>query len=153
MKVEFINPFITSAEQVLSVLIGGGIEIGHLTARSGMVTTQPISVAMSVSGAIRGQAIYGMSQVTATKIASAISRNRQLAFDEMVVNAINEFGNLLSRRTAILFTENGIAGELSPPTVVRGVGIEIAEQASTLVIPVYTKCGKIEINLALAEAQ
>lgn len=152
MKVEFINPFITAGIQVLGQFVGGEAECGQLAVRTAIFTTQQISIAVGVSGEIKGQVIYGMSQVTATKIASAMMGTPQVAFDEMAVSAISELGNIISGNAAMLLSDSGYTCDITPPTVIRGINVEIGTQIPALVVPIYTKCGKIDINVAVSEA-
>ncbi|MHB9130784.1 MAG: chemotaxis protein CheX [Armatimonadota bacterium] len=151
MKVEFINPFINAGTQVLDQLVGGEAEQGQLAVRTAIFTTQQISIAVGVSGEVKGQVIYGMSQVTATKIASAMMGTPYVAFDEMAASAISELGNIISGNAATLLSESGFVCDITPPTVIRGINVEIATQIPALVVPLYTPCGKIDINVALAE--
>jgi CheY-specific phosphatase CheX len=37
--------------------------------------------------------------------------------------------------------------------MIRGVNVEIATGTPALVVPLYTQCGKIDINVALVERQ
>ena len=73
MKAEFINPFVTAGIKVLESVISARPESGQLAVRSAAFTTQQASIVIGVTGAVEGQAIYGMSLVTATKIAAAMS--------------------------------------------------------------------------------
>ncbi|OPZ86017.1 MAG: CheY-P phosphatase CheX [bacterium ADurb.Bin429] len=152
MKVEFVNPFIKAGIDVLVQLVGGGTERGQLAVRSVVFTSQPISIAVGVSGQIRGQVIYGMSQVTATKIASAMIGTPFITFDETAASAISELGNIISGNAMSLLAESGYSCDITPPTVIRGLNIEIGTSLPALVIPLYTVCGKIEVNVAMAES-
>lgn len=151
MKAEFVNPFIQAGIEVLEQFVGGGAEHGQLAIRSAIFTTQQISIAVGVSGEVRGQAIYGMSQVTATKIASAMMGAQQVTFDEMAVSAISELGNIISGNATMRLVESGFQCDITPPTVIRGINVEISTHIPALVVPLYTKCGKVDINVALTE--
>lgn len=153
MRVELINPFISAGVQVLRDLVGGEAEQGQLAVRTAIFTSQQISIAIGVAGIAQGQVIYGMSQVTATKIASAMMGTELVAFDEMAISAISELGNMITGNALAMLSESGISCEIAPPTVIRGINVEIATQTPALVVPVYTHCGKIDINVALASVQ
>ncbi|HEX2948516.1 MAG TPA: chemotaxis protein CheX [Armatimonadota bacterium] len=153
MRVEHINPFITAGIQVLEQFVGSGAEHGQLAVRTAVFTTQQISISVGVSGQLKGQVIYGMSQVTATKIASAMIGTQQVTFDEMAVSAISELGNIISGNATMHLVEAGIMCDITPPTVIRGINVEIGTQIPALVIPLYTKCGRIDINVAVMEAE
>lgn len=152
MKVEFINPFITAGIDVLAHFVGGGAEVGQLAVRTAVFTTQAISIVVEVSGAISGQVIYSMSQVTATKISSAMAGSQLVSFDEMALNAITELGKLISGQALGLLAESGYQCLMSPPTVVRGMNIKLATNRPALLLPLYTKCGKVDITVSLLES-
>ncbi|MHB0938362.1 MAG: chemotaxis protein CheX [Armatimonadota bacterium] len=153
MKVEFINPFINAAVQVLDQFVGGDVEHGQLSVRTTLFTTQQISIAVGVSGEVKGQVIYGLSQVTATKIASAMMGTTTVTFDDMVASAISELGNIISGNAATLLSDSGFTCDITPPTLIRGMNVEIGTQIPALSVPLFTHCGKIDINVALAEVK
>lgn len=152
MKVEFVNPFIQAGIDVLVQLVGGGVERGQLAARSALFTSQPISIVVGVSGQISGQVIYGMSQVTAIKIAGAMIGAPCITCSEQAVSAIGEFGNIISGNAMRLLAESGYSCDITPPTIIRGVNVEIGTRSAALVVPLYTVCGKLDMHVALADA-
>ncbi len=151
MKVEYINPFVQGACHVFSEYIGGDMEQGQLAVRTLAFTTQQISIAVGVSGQIHGQVIYGMSPVTAMKIASAMIGSPRTAFDEVAVSAISELGNLISGHATRQLAAVGLQCDLAPPAMIQGMNVEMRTTTPALVVPLYTKCGKIEINVALTD--
>lgn len=76
-----------------------------MAVRTAIFTTQQVSIAVGVSGQVKGQVIYGLSQVTATKIASAMMGQTTVAFDEMVASAVSELGNMISGNAATLLSD------------------------------------------------
>jgi chemotaxis protein CheX len=151
MKVEFINPFVCAGIQVLEGIIANQPEPGELAVRSAVFTTQQVSIVIGVTGAIEGQAVYGMSLVTATRIAAAMSGTLEMTFNEMAASAIAELGNMISGHATTLLSEAGHECDITPPTVIKGRDIELCMSAPALVVPIYSDCGKIEINVALKE--
>ncbi len=153
MKAEFINPFVTAGMKVLESVIDSRPEPGQLAVRSATFTTQQVSIVIGVTGAVQGQAVYGMSLVTATKVAAAMSSMPAMAFDEMASSAIAELGNMISGHATTLLSEAGYECQITPPTLVRGADVEIATATPALVVPLYTDFGKMEINVALEKAE
>jgi len=152
VNVAYVNPFIQAGIDVLAQLVGGGAERGQLAARSALVTSQPVSIAVGVAGQLSGQVLYGMSQVTATKIASAMIGTPLITFDERAAGAISELGNIIAGNAMSLLAESGYACDLTPPTLIRGVHVEIGTQLPALVVPLYAVCGKIEMHVAMTES-
>ncbi len=151
MRAEFINPFVTGGVQVLESVIGSTPEPGQLAVRSATFTTQQISIVVGVVGLIEGQALYGMSLVTATKVAAAMSGMPAATFDEFASSAIAELGNMISGHAATLLSEAGYECQITPPALIRGSHVEISTSIPALVVPLYTDFGKIEINVAVKE--
>jgi chemotaxis protein CheX len=151
VKVEYINHFLDAGVRVIVQLIGGEVELGQIAVRTSIFTTQQVSIAVGITGQLSGLVIYGMSQVTATKIASAIIGNQHVSFDAMAASAIGEMGNIISGNATMLMSKSGLHCNITPPSVIRGINVEIATAMPALVIPLYSKCGKIEVNVALAE--
>ena len=56
-------------------------------------------------------------------------------------------------KAATLLDQAGICCEITPPSVVRGVGIEITVPAPTLLIPVTTDFGNLNIDVSLRPCQ
>jgi chemotaxis protein CheX len=151
MKVEFINPFVSAGMQVLEGIVANKPESGELAVRSAVFTTQQVSIVIGVTGAIEGQAVYGMSLVTATRIAAAMSGTLEMTFNEMAASAIAELGNMISGHATTLLAEGGHNCDITPPTIIKGRDIELCMSTPALVVPLYIDCGKIEINVALKE--
>jgi chemotaxis protein CheX len=152
MKVEFINPFVVAGIDVLKTIIGSKPQQGQLAVRSATFTTQQLSIVIGITGGIEGQVVYGLSLVTATKIAAAMSLVPTMAFDEFASSAISELGNMISGHATTLLSEAGYDSAITPPALIRGADIEISTATPGLVVPLYTDFGKIEINVALEES-
>ena len=151
MKADFINPFVAAGINVLGSVVNTRPEPGQLAVRSATFTTQQVSIVIGVTGAVEGQVVYGMSLVTATKIAAAMSSMPTMTFDELASSAIAELGNMISGNATTLLSEAGYESQITPPTLVRGADVEISTRTPALVVPLYTDLGKMEINVALAE--
>jgi chemotaxis protein CheX len=152
MRAEFINPFLVAGAQVLESFIGSSPSPGQLAVRSATFTTQQVSIVIGVTGVVQGQAVYGLSLVTATKLAASMSAMPLATFDEMASSAIAELGNMISGHATTLLSEAGYECQITPPTLIRGANVEISTSTPALVVPLYTDFGKIEINVALKEA-
>ena len=49
---------------------------------------------------------------------------------------------MISGQAIMRLAEIGYNCDISPPTVVRGINVEIATPVPALVVPLYTRCGK-----------
>jgi chemotaxis protein CheX len=154
MKVEYINPFVNASFMVLEQLLGAVPSKGELSMRPSVFTSQQCNVITGVTGAIHGQAIYGMSLITADKIASMMIGQPIRTFDQLAASAIAELGNMISGNAMSALAEAGYVCDITPPTIIRGSNVKISTLAiPALVIPICTEPGQIELTISLKNAE
>lgn len=153
MKVEYVSPFAEAAVSVMQMLLNKNPERGKLSARPQIFTTQQINVVCGITGDIAGLVIYGMSMVTADRIASTMIGAPVVAFDGLAASAIAELGNMISGNSLSLLSAQGFKCDITPPTIIRGTNVKISTlNIPALVIPlIVEEIGPIEINVSLAE--
>lgn len=151
MRVEFVDPFVSAAYSVLEMFIQDKPERGVLSVRANTFTTQQVTIMAGVNGDVEGTALYGMSMVTAQKIASAMMCEEAKQMDDMAWSAISELGNMVTGNATKLLYEAGYECNITPPSVLQGVNMQISTRVPAIVVPVITKFGRVEINIALAE--
>lgn len=151
MKVEFIEPFVSAAFNVFAAVTGDSPTRGPLALRTGTFTSQQVTIMAGVNGQVQGSALYGMSMVTAQKIAAAMIGSNVESLDEMAVSAISELGNMITGNATTMLSQAGYMVDITPPSIIRGVDVEVSTKVPALVVPVSTKFGRVEINVALAE--
>ena len=152
MQVEFIEPFIRATFTVLSQVVDASPERGQLTLRDGNTfTSQELTTVLGVSGHIEGVALYGMSQVTALKIVSQMLGENVKEIDEMASSALTELGNMITGNATTHLETAGFHCNITPPSLIRGSGVQVTTLCPALLVPVSTQFGKIDINVALRE--
>lgn len=153
MKVEHVNPFVMSAVDVIRQVAGIEAQRGKLSLKAKVFPASEVNVLLGLSGGIRGQVIYSMSQATARAIASAMMMGQEVAeLDELAMSALGELGNMITGTAAMQFDQDGIALDISTPTLCLGSNLSIsATMNQILVVPLETPAGTIEINVGLHE--
>ena len=151
MKVEFIEPFVGSVFKVIETVTGDTPSRGQLALRQATFTTQQVSIMAGVNGEVEGTVLYGMSTQTALKIAGAMMYMEVVEFDAMSLSALSELGNMVTGNAITSLSQNGYDVDITPPSVVRGVEVEVSTKPPALVVPVNTQFGCIEINVSLVE--
>lgn len=152
MKVEFVDPFVRAGFSVIESLIQDKPDRGALSMRSASFTTQQVTILVGVNGAAAGVVLYGMSLVTAQKIASAMTQQTIREMDDLAWSAIAELGNMITGNAVQHLYTTGYDCQITPPSVLRGLNIEVSTSVPALVVPMTTKLGRIEINVALIES-
>lgn len=152
MQVQFIEPFVSAAFSVMETLTGDKPARGQLALRATTFTSQQVTIVAGVTGQVEGTALYGMSLVTAQKIAEAMMAMPVTELDEMALSAISELGNMITGNASTLMSENGYACDITPPSVIRGVHVAVSTRVPAIVVPVNTRFGIVEINVALHDS-
>lgn len=151
MKVEFVEPFVKAAFSVFESVTKTKPTRGQISLRPASFTTQPVTIVAGVNGGIEGTVLYGMSPITAQKVASAMMDTESNSLDEMALSAISELGNMITGNAATLMSENGYDVKITPPSIVRGKDVEVSTNPPALVVYVNTQFGRVDINVALEE--
>lgn len=151
MKVEFIEPFVGSVFKVIEMVTGDAPKRGQLALRKSTFTTQEVTIMAGVVGEVEGTVLYGMSKETAMKIAGVMMCSELTEFDAMALSALSELGNMITGNAITSLSQNGYDVDITPPSVVRGMNIEVSTRPAALVVPVNTHFGCIEINVSLEE--
>jgi chemotaxis protein CheX len=153
MNIEFIDPFLRAAYTVMESILGSRPERGQISLRKSSFTTLQVTIMAGVNGEVEGQALYGMSLDTAQKIAGAMMCCEVETMDDMALSAVSDLGNMITGNASTLLSQKGLDVDITPPSVIRGLNIEISTRTAALVVPITTTAGAIEINVALAENQ
>ena len=152
MKVQYINPFVTAAFSVVKTMMQVEAVKGELAMRPAMFTSQQCNVLTGVTGQIHGQVIYGMSLITADKIASQMLGQPIRTFDQLAASAIAELGNMITGNASALLADAGYECDITPPSVIRGTQVKISTlNIPALVVPIHLPMGDLELTVCLQE--
>lgn len=155
MKAEFINPFIGAAYDIIKRVTEIEATKGELSLANSPVRGDEVNVVIGVTGDLKGQIIFCLSEATALVFASRMSMNLTTeTFNELAKSAICEMANMILGRAVTSLSERGYFCTLTPPALLLGKNVVVSTQVlKFLVIPLETKYGPITINAALQEKQ
>lgn len=151
MKVEYINPFVQSATSIIEQVARIQVERGDLALRPKMFPSPDVSVILGVTGDVKGQVLYGLSQETAMYLASRMMMGLEVKeFDDVARSAIGELGNMITGNATGVLEKQGILANISPPAIVTGKDVSISNtEGPILVVPIHLPEGTLEINVSL----
>ena len=95
MKVEYIEPFVNAVFTVLETVAGVQMRTRRACPQKHDIYHKTITIMAGVNGDLEGAAMYGMSMITAEKIASGMMGCPIQQFDEMAMSAVSELGNMI----------------------------------------------------------
>ena len=150
MKVEFVNPFLEAASEVLDAELGGEALRGTLRLHKTAVTTDEVTAVVGVTGTLQGLVLYSMSQATALRIVSRVMAQEFAEFDAIAQSGIGELGNVITGRAGVLLERAGIRADIAPPMLIVGRGgLMSSLDIPRLLVPLETRVGTIDLQIAL----
>jgi len=153
MNVKFLNPFVISAHEILSVEMHELIQRGDLRLENGSYTTDDVTVIISLIGIVDGTVFFSMSKETAVQVASALMGETFDSLDKLAQSGIAELGNVIAGQASMKLAEAGYEFNISTPSLIMGKGATISTLGyPRLIVPLTTTLGSITIHLALRES-
>jgi chemotaxis protein CheX len=154
MNVRYLNPFVGSAHETLSLEMRETVERGDLRLENGSYITDDVTVILSLIGAVDGTVFFSMSKDTAVQLASVLMGERFETLDKLAQSGIAELGNVITGRASMKLAEAGYESNISTPSLIIGRGATISTlDYPRLIVPLATSMGSLTIHLALREGQ
>jgi chemotaxis protein CheX len=155
MRVEFINPFVAAAFNVLERVGKSQAKKGKLSKTNSPVRGNEVNVVIGVTGSVIGQVICSMSMETARKISSLMLFGMPVTdLDDLAKSALSELGNMITGNAATELGNSGYLCNLTTASIFIGREITVSIQdVQILQIPVSTDMGELIIFVALKESE
>lgn len=152
MRVEYINPFVESAFEILNEVLGVDIKRGELFLKSTSQPVMGVTAIVGLAGDVEGRVLFDMSDETALKIASAMNGEELKELDELAKATITELANMITAQAITKLHDLGFSFDLTPPAIITGENMKVTDtDVEALIVPMEMPQGKIEINVAVRE--
>lgn len=152
MRVEYINPFVESAFNVLKDVLGTDVQRGELYLKR---TTQPVmgvAAIVGLAGDVEGRVLFDMSMQTAVDLASAMNGETLPSLDDLAKATITELANMITAQAVTKLYDLGFKFDLTPPAIITGENMQVTDMdVEALIVPMQLTLGKIEVNVAIRE--
>jgi len=152
MRVEYINPFVEAAFNVLREVLSDEVKRGELYLKS---TSQPVlgvAAIVGLAGDVEGRVLFDMRKDTALAIASEMNAESITEMNDLARATISELANMITGQAVTKLHDLGFKFDLTPPSIITGDNMEVANSGvEALIVPVELDKGKIEINVAVRE--
>ena len=96
MRVEYINPFVEAAFDILKEVLNAEIKRGELYLKSTSKPVLGVATIIGLAGDVEGRILLDMSPETALKIASAMNMEELKVLDELGKATITELANMIT---------------------------------------------------------
>lgn len=152
MRVEYINPFVETAYNILAEVLGGEVRRGELYLKSTSMPVMGVAALVGLAGDVEGRVLFDMSMETALNIASQMNGEELKELDALAKATITELANLITAQAVTKLHELGFKFDLTPPALFTGEKMEISDHdVEALIVPMITEQGKVEVNVAIRE--
>lgn len=152
MRVEYINPFVEAAYNILSEVLGGEIKRGELFLKSTSMPVMGVAALVGLAGDVEGRVIFDMDMSTAMKISSRMNNEEFKVFDDMAKATITELANMITAQAVTKLHDLGFRFDLTPPALFTGDNMEISDhEVEALIVPMETDQGRVEVNVAIRD--
>ncbi len=152
MRVEYINPFVEAAFNVMKEVLQADVRRGELYLKSTSMPVMGVAAIVGLAGDVEGRVLFDMDKKTALALASTMNGEDLLVMDDLVKATITELANMITAQAVTKLHELGFAFDLTPPAIFTGDNMEVSNQdVEALIVPMETPQGKVEINVAIRE--
>ena len=126
---------------------------GVLSLQKSALTSDDVTVLISLVGQVQGVVLYGLSTATALALVSRMMGQDFSAFDSLAQSGVAELGNVITGRATIKLSESGFVSNISPPTLIHGKGVTISTlDFARIVVPLTSELGEIVVHLAIRDS-
>lgn len=156
MRVEYINPFVESAYNVLKEVLQTEVTRGELYLKSTSSPVLGVAAIVGLAGDVEGRVLFDMNMDTAIKVASTMLQSMEMEpiaeLNEMGRATITELANMITGQAVTKLHNLGFRFDLTPPAIITGQNMEIhSSNVEALIVPMELPMGKVEVNVAVRE--
>lgn len=150
MRVEHINPFITSLKNVLHTMLTCEARRGAISLKPDNRAAHSVSGVIGLSGKAVGTVVLSLSESFALKAAGTMLMVEATELNDDVLDAVGELTNMVAGRAKAELEEYDL--RVSLPNVVTGSGHEVhfPSNVTPLSIAFDTDWGPLTLEVGLA---
>jgi len=154
MDMKKIKAFIALSKDIIFESTSYEVIDFKITEKGTTYICNDIAIVFGISGTIKGQVIFTMTESTAIKIASRIFEEIEITkFDEIARCSIAEFGNIVLGRAIQVFSEKDGYIDITPPALATGTNLVMHIDKMTVIGISMTLNDNIpfEMNISICE--
>lgn len=152
MKVEYINPFIASVDELFGTMLGCPVQRGKLAlAPSSTIGPEQVAALIGLSGPMRGTVVLAFPVATALKIAGRLIGEDPQEIDEEALDAVAEVVNIVAGGAKSRLSQgSGPPMDLGLPTTIVGDRYSVVppSEASWIELPFDSELGGFLLRVA-----
>lgn len=151
MRYDYVQPFVSSAQEILAQVLSGHIAAGRVQLSPARGPGDGVTAIVGVTGDSEGRVLFEMSRQTALAIASEMNDEPQAELTALARDTLSELASMMTGRAVSLLNDKGYQLRVSPPTLVAGDNVMISSvELETMIVPLETTHGDVVVNVAMA---
>ncbi|HEY5561356.1 MAG TPA: chemotaxis protein CheX [Clostridiaceae bacterium] len=153
MDINTVNPFIQAVGDIFIQFGIGGTSVVSMEQKDKMYVETDITAIIGITGDVRGNVSYSMSEETAIKIISIMMMGMPVnCVDEMGLSALGEMTNMVTGHAAMLLGKGNVKIDITPPSIVYGKDMHFSTHTNEItMVKLSTDVGEIEVDLGLGD--
>ena len=152
INVDHINPFLMASSKILKEMCTIDIKLGKPYIKEPIFLENTYIIIIGFTGERKGQVMIVLDESVALDLASRMIMMPITEMDDISKSAIAELGNMIMGNAATIFSNKGIAIDITPPTLGKGTISFLTKYAQNISIPMtYGDNKVIEVNVAVKE--
>lgn len=151
MKVEYINPFLSSTISAFDTMLACVLTRGTPYIKNGSQPSHEVSGVIGLSGRAQGTVVVGLGREAALKVAEILLQERPPEINGDVVDAVGELANIIAGRAKSQLEHLDLS--ISLPSVITGKShcIQFPTKVTPICIPFESELGPITVEVGLSE--
>ena len=151
MKVEYINPFLSSMMSVFGTMTSCVLTRGVPALKCGTQPTHEVSAIIGLSGRAKGTVVLSAEREVALRMTEALLGERMDQINADVTDALGEMANMVAGQSKAQLEH--LALSVTLPTVItsKGHSVEFPKNAAPICIPFTCEWGSLALEVALVE--
>lgn len=151
MRYDYVQPFVSSAQEILEQVLSGQITAGKVQLSPAPKAGNGVTAIVGITGEGEGRVLFEMSRQTALAIAAEMNDEPQTELGRLAKATLSELASMITGRAISLLNDKGYELRVSPPTLIAGDNVTISTtELETLRVPLETTHGEVVVNVAMA---
>ena len=155
MRVEYINPFVEAAFNVLKEVLSTEVKRGEIFLKPTSMSIMGVAALVGLAGDVEGRVLFDMTKETALHVAGDMNGENFTVLDELARATIQELANMITAQAVTKLHDLNFKFDLTPPALFTGENMEVSTnlgEVEALIVPMELgNKGKIEVNVAIRE--
>lgn len=150
INVNHINPFLIAASKIFKEMCFIEPKVGKPYIKDPIFLDNTLIIMIGFTGKMKGHVLIAFEHDIACDIASKMMMMPVTEMDDLSKSAISELGNMILGNAATIFSTQGIAIDITPPTIGTGTMAFSHTYTKNICIPLeYDDDKTIEVNIAI----